>query len=280
MNRRQPKAKRTASSLDWRCKPWGRISCVTMATIIKRTGWENPCAATKWPEIVGLYARTCLLISVKPERNSMGGMGSGRRLVGKSTTSDMQPLDIRRLHRAGLLTPGHVFSWQWSVCGKEVASIQIRTEIDRVILDYRSRDNGGEWLPMEYPVYVVWTGVHFGGRRPWFLCPVQGCGRRVAILYGGRMFACRHCQKLAYECQRETYDDRACRRADNIRRQLGWRPGIANPIGGKPRGMHWRTYARLIAEYNSFAQIAWTGTSERLDLLYKKTEELKRGIFR
>ena len=59
------------------------------------------------------------------------------------------------------------------------------------------------------------------------------------------MFACRHCQKCVYECQRETYDDREMRRADNIRKKLGWTAGIANLAGGKPKGMHWRTYERL-----------------------------------
>ena len=40
----------------------------------------------------------------------MGGMGSGRRYQGgKDTTSDMRPLDIRRLQRDGLLTPGRAF---------------------------------------------------------------------------------------------------------------------------------------------------------------------------
>ena len=142
----------------------------------------------------------------------MGGIGSGRRYQGgKDTTSDMRPLDIRKLQRDGLLTPGQAFGWYWMRNGKEVASIQIRTETDRVILNYRSRSNGGEWQSMEYPVTLEWTGMHFGGRRVWFRCPALGCGRRVAILYGGAIFACRHCHKLVYECQRESDGDRAMR---------------------------------------------------------------------
>ena len=83
----------------------------------------------------------------------MGGMGSGRRYQGgKDTTSDMRALDVRRLQRDGLLTPGRAFGWQWTRNGDEVASIQIRTEADHVILNYRSRSNGGEWQPMEYTV--------------------------------------------------------------------------------------------------------------------------------
>lgn len=205
----------------------------------------------------------------------MGGMGSGRRNQGgKSATRDMQPLDIRRLQRDGLLTPGRTFGWQWTHNSKEVASIHVRTEIGRVILDYKSRSRGGEYQPMEYPVNLEWTTCTLGGRRPWFRCPGEGCGRRVAILYGGRVFACRHCHRLNYECQRELSDDRAMRRADTIRRRLGWRAGIANPIGEKPKGMHWRTYYQLLTEYSKFASASWEGTARRLGLINRRLDDL------
>ena len=204
----------------------------------------------------------------------MGGFGSGRGQHGKDTTSDMRALDIRQLHRDGLLTPGQFYGWNWLCNGKKVASIQIRTEADRVILSYRSRSNGGEWQTMEYPVYLEWTGCNLGGKRAWFLCPAQGCGRRVARLYGGSVFACRHCHSLAYECQRETDVDRAMRRADTIRRRLGWPAGIANPIGGRPKGMQWRTYLRLLNEYNDFAKASWAGMASRLGLMNRRLEDL------
>ncbi|MGX2042247.1 hypothetical protein ACWJKU_19275 [Methylocaldum sp. MU1018] len=205
----------------------------------------------------------------------MGGIGSGRRYQrGKDTTSNMLSLDIRKLQRDGLLTPGRAFGREWTVNGEEVASIRMRTEVDRVILSYRSRSNAGEWQPMEYPVYLEWTGLHFGGQRAWFLCPARGCGRRVAILFGGSIFACRHCHKLAYECQRETDDARAMRRADTIRQRLGWGAGIANPEGGKPKGMHWRTFERLKAEYAAFANASWAGMAERLGLMNRRLESL------
>ncbi len=195
----------------------------------------------------------------------MGGYGSGRRW-GKNTTSDMRPLDIRRLQRDGLLTPGRASGWHWTVDGKEVSSIQMRAEADRVILNYRSRSNSGEWRPVEYPVYLEWMPCNLGGRRAWFRCPAQGCGRRVAVLFGGSIFACRHCHKLAYACQRETDDDRAARRADTIRRRLGWKPGILNPLGWKPKGMHWRTFERLKAEHDAYANASLMGIARRLGL--------------
>lgn len=194
----------------------------------------------------------------------MGGSGSGRRYQGgKDTTSDMRTLDVRRLQRDGLLQPGRAFGWQWTGNGAEVASIQMRTEVDRVMLSYRSRSNGSEWQAMEYPVALEWTLCHLGGRRVWFRCPASGCGRRVAILFGGAIFACRHCHRLAYPCQRETDDDRAARRADTIRRRLGWEPGILNGEGGKPRGMHWRTFQRLRAEHDANVNASLLGIARR-----------------
>jgi hypothetical protein len=186
----------------------------------------------------------------------------------------MRALDVRRLQRDGLLIPGQAFGWNWSRNGEIIASIQMRTEVDRVILNYRSRSNGGEWKQIEYPVYLESTGCNLGGRRAWFICPAQGCGRRVAILYGGSVFACRHCHKLAYQCQRETDDDRAMRRADTIRKRLGWQPGIANPPGDKPKGMHWRTYLRLMNEYHAFANASWIATAHRLKLLDRRLDGL------
>ena len=203
----------------------------------------------------------------------MGGLGSGRGQSGRGTTSNMQPLDIRRLQRDSLLIPGRAFSLHWSRNGEEVASIQIRTEADRVILNYRSRGNGDEWKPMEYPVYLEWTDLHFGGQRAWFRCPAQGCGRRVAILFGGSIFACRHCHKLAYQCQRETDDDRATRRADMIRLRLGWEPGILNGEGLKPKGMHWHTFERLKAEHDNYANVSMMVIAKRLGLVNWRTDK-------
>ena len=204
----------------------------------------------------------------------MGGYGSGRGQGGKDTTSDMHPLDIRRLHRVGLLTPGRAFGWNWLRNGDTVASIQIRTEAERVILNYRSRSNGGEWQPMEYPVHLEWTPCNLGGRRAWFRCPARGCGRRVAILFGGSIFACRHCHKLAYQCQRESDYDRAGRRADAIRRRLGWEPGFLNGGGLKPKGMHGRTFERLKAEHDAFVAVSLAGMAQRLKLVNRGLDSL------
>ena len=195
----------------------------------------------------------------------MGGMGSGRRYQdGRSTTEDYRPLDVRKLHKAGLLAAGHVGGWNWYSRGELRASIQVQAKEGRVILSYQATENG-ERREYRYPVRLDWTPCQYGGARPWFLCPADGCGRRVAILYGGAVCACRHCYRLAYESQRERDYDRLAGRADKIRRRLGWPVGILNPTPWtKPKGMHWRTFWQLTAEHNRLVGASLEGMSEHL----------------
>lgn len=132
-----------------------------------------------------------------------------------------------------------------------------------VFLTYRTRDYGAdEWKDMDYSVRVVWTDCALGGQRAWWQCPAVRCGRRVAVLYGGGIYACRHCHNLAYRTQREQAYDRASSRADRIRK-LGWEPGILN--GSK--GMHWRTFERLHAAHEANVQQSLAGIAARFGLL-------------
>lgn len=197
----------------------------------------------------------------------MGGIGSGRRwhYRAKDTTEDYRSIDVRRWKRDGLLSSGQSFNWQWSRHGEVVASIRVRSEPERVTLSYRHRSGGDDWKDESYPVHLEWTDCHIGGQRPWFLCPARGCGRRVALLYGGSTFACRHCYELAYPSQREIWGNRAARKADRIREQLGWEPGILNGAGVKPRGMHWNTFNRLADEQEKWSEIAISYILQWLD---------------
>jgi len=147
-----------------------------------------------------------------------------------------------------------------------ISAIHVRTEPGRVILTYRHRSGGEDWQDERYPVYLDWTTCNLGGQRPWFLCPARGCGRRVAILYGGSIFACRHCYQLAYPCQRKTDYDRMARRADRIRDKLGWEPDILNGPGEKPKGMHWNTFEHLTAQHDAFVQTSLARTAARFSL--------------
>ncbi len=213
----------------------------------------------------------------------MGGINSGRRNQdGRPTTSEKCPLDIRQLHRSGLLIPGKSFGWSWTCNGEKMASIQIRIESGYVILRYKIQGRDSEWEQKDYPVYLEWTDCNLGGQRPWFHCPALGCSKRVAILYAGSVFACRHCKQLTYTCQRETTDDRAARRADTLRRRLKWEPGILNGEGSKPKGMHWRTYDRLRSEHNAYAIASITAMRLRFSSITRELDDLgvDLGLYR
>jgi hypothetical protein len=208
----------------------------------------------------------------------MGGVGSGNwyRFDKKTTTGECHSVDVRYLHREGLLTPGRRFSLRWSRAERETGSI--RGVVDgteppeRVILTYRHRRSpSGEWEDVREPVRLSWTACNFGGKRPWFICPGAGCGRRVALLYGsGKYFLCRHCYDLVYQSQRENEMHRALRKAQSIRERLGGSANMTKPFPEKPKGMHHETYWQLREEHDEAEMAQLVAMREWLDKLEKK----------
>jgi hypothetical protein len=203
----------------------------------------------------------------------MGGSGSGRRSgFGRDTVEACRSIDVNRLHREGCLHAGWMGGWHWTRDGEKVASINLRTEHDRLHLSYRVRSVGEEWADVDETVRIVRVACRFGGTRPYFICPgvVNGiaCGRRVAKLHGsGRYFLCRHCYRLAYASQSEGAWDRAIRRVSKISQRLGADHGIDDPFPQKPKGMWQRTYERLrelAIEAEVVADQAFTIQAERL----------------
>ncbi len=211
----------------------------------------------------------------------MDGVGSGNwyRFDKKTTTGETHSLDVRYLHREGLLKTGRFFSLRWSRAGRETGSIGGTVEgspgdpPERVVLSYRHRSGaGGEWEDVRETVPLEWTPCNFGGERPWFLCPGTGCRRRVAVLYGpGRYFLCRHCYDLSYESQREDETHRALRRAQKIRERLGGSANMTEPFPERPKGMHHDTYMRLWWEHHEAEMEQLAGMRAWLDKLEKKT---------
>lgn len=203
----------------------------------------------------------------------MGGFGSGRRRYAdvKEVTTDYLPLDIRQWQRKKMLYEGNAFYWTWFSDEIDVASIKVFVRHDHVLLDYRHRDYGEEWQHERYPIYLSWTECHLGGQRAWFLCPARSCGRRVAKLYGGQIFACRDCRRLVYASQREHDYERLARRADRIREKLGCGQDVLEaPIEAKPKGMHWKTFERLKSEHDELAQASLIGRIRDFELLMQR----------
>lgn len=90
----------------------------------------------------------------------------------------------------------------------------------------------------------------FGGSRAFFRCPV--CGRRCSSIYFMEQgFACRQCAGLSYACQSERTWTRCKRRIRKLRSRLGWSAFSFMPdyCEVRPKGMHRKTYARLLAKH-------------------------------
>ena len=193
----------------------------------------------------------------------MGGQGSGPSsgYGGKPETHRALPLDIRKISRSGRLVLGNSFHWLG-------VGLTIQVESHALHLSYRQRSTDevvDQWVQMEK------TSCRFGGQRPWFICP--RCSRRVAVLYApGRYFACRQCGGLAYASQKEGLGDRSTRQANKIRKRLGWAAGILNDAGGKPTGMHWKTFWRLKAEHDALLQISFRDIGRKLGFLHRLLE--------
>ncbi len=177
---------------------------------------------------------------------------------GRATTSAYMRLDVRYLQRKGFLRPGSSSIQRWSYRGEPFGSIEMRAWDGYVNLSYRTRRHEGEeWTSKEYPVTVEWTRCNYGGERAWFRCPALRCERRVAILYGGSIFACRHCHNLAYDSQNETRHDRMLTKTQSIRVKLGGEPGLIHDFPPKPKGMHWRTYYHLRQKADDAENQSW-----------------------
>jgi hypothetical protein len=146
-----------------------------------------------------------------------------------------------------------------------------------------------KFLGKNYELSVTWTDCHYGGQRPWFLCPC--CSARVGKLYQSSLrgtLACRPCQQLTYvSCQ---VGEREQLNLENVklRRKLGARgddlSGFA-PFPERPKGMHQRTYERICRQlqanelkYQSFLNRRMLKLCQRLAGEPNVTEVKVNGI--
>jgi hypothetical protein len=205
----------------------------------------------------------------------MGGFGSGLGTRGGRTVAeDCLRLDVRAVHRAGYLgTAPRWGTWQWTYGSGDRASIGFTGNCAAVTLDYRAQ---GE--PRRYAVSVEWTPGRFGGRVPWFRCPGRGCGRRCAILFCAEgVFACRRCNRLAYASQNETALDRQQRKARKAWKRVGCDfPEDLDPV--KPKGMQWRTYARLSKRASLLGSLWSVAFDDRIMSHFRASGARLRGL--
>src|SRR5699024_5907916 len=221
---------------------------------------------------------------------SMGGWGSGRReYATTATVNECESLDVNWMGSEGMLEPGRAGSITWSRGGEETGSIGYYTVPPAemhddaalpersVVLKYTTTNNRtGESTEHSYPVEITTTPCNFGGERPWFLCPGEGCGERVGKLHSpplGDLFLCRDCYDLGYRSSRRSGDDlkTAQFRYQRIHEKLAPDADTHHPgrVSGvpvwveKPKGMHWETYDELLSELVE-AYRDWNGSVDEM----------------
>jgi hypothetical protein len=168
--------------------------------------------------------------------------------MARALVEQTHALDMRRLHRAGMLRPGAsgALSWRTSFAGEPgpvtAQLTHAATHDGAVSLVFRPVH--GDARPQV--VALAWTACRYGGARPWFRCPALGCGRMCAILYqrGAGIFACRRCWGLAYRSQRMTQLERLEAKAERLYARIGSSPD--DDVAEKPPRMWWRTFNRIV----------------------------------
>ena len=180
------------------------------------------------------------------------------------TTDATLALDIRELQRCADLRGYSSRSVHWTRgYSKSSVAVSVRDGAT-VIVSYAdaSGDSHSETLG------VTWTHPNYGGERPWWTCP--SCSRRCAIVYalGVNPFVCRLCSSLTYVTAQSDGFTRAMRKSVERKRRLGWE--IGKPFPTKPKGMHWRTWERLIADYTRAAMVAHVAFGAWADQMNRK----------
>ena len=97
----------------------------------------------------------------------MGGIGSGSwcRSNNQTTIEETKRIDIRYMKRRGLLKPGFGGSLKWSCGGAPNGDIRYSCYRDRLQLNFRYREHGGDWQPAEQTIYFDRTPCNYGGER-------------------------------------------------------------------------------------------------------------------
>jgi hypothetical protein len=183
----------------------------------------------------------------------VGGNGSGR-WGGRPTVESSLTLDLSRLFKMGWLKAGASTrgTLRWSALGTgEVASVDFESclseQSGHIRLHWTSMDQlTGETRECENRIALITRLQPFGGCRWWFICPRTGqLASRLHLPDGAYNFACRGAYRLGYQSQRGAPRDRAVSRVFALRRRLG-NNGCIGDFIVKPKGMHWRTFGRLV----------------------------------
>ena len=174
----------------------------------------------------------------------MGNDDSGRTpSVGSSSTVQEFGACELRVRECRDLLQGTTSTYSWSLNGKVLSSVSLVRDGPFLRVSWHNDPRSSK---ITCPVQLTSTPGHFGGLRRWFYCP--SCGRRTgSVFILENSIGCRVCCHLTYQSQRDDRQHRVLTRALRIRNRLGG-TGSAFTPGPRPKGMHRRTYDRLVKQ--------------------------------
>jgi hypothetical protein len=116
----------------------------------------------------------------------------------------------------------------------------------------------------EFQIGIARTALNYGGHRHWLQCDY--CGRRVVELFITQkpQIACRHCIRAKYESLSESTLHKSARAARTVRAKFGWQQDFSFCVSQRPRGMHAKTFNRLLTRHSTksapvIARFKWAG---------------------
>jgi hypothetical protein len=98
-------------------------------------------------------------------------------------------------------------------------------------------------------IQITKTACHFGGERPWFVCP--GCNKKALVLYIVNRFRCRKCHGLYHPSSNEGHLMRSARELSKYQNKLnGKELRVTDGLCGvtKPLWMRNTTFIKLYCE--------------------------------
>ncbi len=187
----------------------------------------------------------------------MGGIGSTRwrGLKVNSTVDECLSFDVQSLVEGGLLASGRRAEGVLSGAYEDLTILVDTTNSESMWATIRGRlTEIDSERHRERRIRLRVTNPQFGGVRWWFQCPWL-CSRLRRKLYIPRDFPklwCRSCHELVYASQQASIWKRPHMKAMKVVRMAGGqgRWGERFPLF-KPKGMHQRTFSRLLEEHQA-----------------------------
>ena len=189
--------------------------------------------------------------------------------TGRPILDTLNQIDIRWLAKNCKLESGRGYRLTWNTSRGGELLLEARMLCGRIAFckvgGAPARDISG--ARVVFSAVLSWSRCNFGGARPWFVCPHENCGRRVAILYLGHVIGCRHCVNGVYASSGESRYDRSVRKLTKFEHRWGLdstRVGVEVP---KPKGTHYRIYSHRLDELECRKQAClslWLGAYQRV----------------